>query len=196
MSFETAIIGALQNHFILASFLGSLILGNAFILFLAALAGRGEVSLLGLWILAFLAAAASDIAWHLLARKGIAHLPKKKWMQRMTFNPSLATYMASKFMYGTRIMFLIYTGIKKVPLTRFALYSSISAITWTTTLIALGWFAGRGSLYLSNLTHTVRVALTLTIILGGALYLFRRFLSNVRRHTKAAKVQKRKKSLS
>jgi len=65
---------------------------------------------------------------------------------KKTKNQALALFL-SKFIYGTRVLTVISLGVRKMKFSNFILFDLLALIPITTTILLLGWFAGKGADY-------------------------------------------------
>lgn len=155
------------NHFQenpqLLFFFAALIGGEELIVPLAFLVGTGLWDIPSLFIFSAIGTIVADVAWFLLGRHGIQktaffkrhsgkHEQVKKLIRKVAkheFNLLLLT----KFIYGARIFTIIHLSLEETHLYRFIALNSIVIVVWLTVIINIGWWAGRGSTWLTSLVE-------------------------------------------
>ena len=99
---------------------------------------------------AFLSTLISDWSCFFLGRfSGERLLQKNKWVQRqisnkkewVSRNPMLAIFVY-RYLYGIRMITLIYFGLSSIPLRFFLLFSFLSILLWTGIFSAMGYLFG------------------------------------------------------
>jgi len=73
------------------------------------------------------------------------------------------TLLYTKFLYGTRVLTLIYLGIKKVKWIKFLIYDFIVVCIWIIPVILVGWLGGSG--FRIVITVFKRAELTIMLII-------------------------------
>lgn len=149
------IILRLFEHFYTVSFLSGFF-GEEAVLFLTFLASqsmeRGEI----IFMLAPLGILCIDIIYFTIGRFGWAKKSKKKsilnkqaenpsWVSKLAEKSTFLTLAITKFVFGTRVAFMIYLGAKKkVSYRKIILYELIAIYIWAIVMIPLAWLAGQG----------------------------------------------------
>lgn len=155
MSLINLFINILGTHQILIIFLGSFFFGESIIISLALLSADGLISLPFLFIFGFLGTIISDSMWFYIGKYGA----KKNYLKqkikkhkklitsinKITGKKPFVILLFSKFMYGTRIFFMMYLAVRKLAYSTFLLFNTIGTTIWLTTLITVGWLAGQGT---------------------------------------------------
>ena len=158
------------------TFVGAAIWGEVVVISLAFLAAQGLYPLWIVFVFGLLGTIFADCLWFLLGRiklfnknKILRKIVKKykkieKKIERFGKNNDFAIIFVTKFLYGTRIITAIYVGLnKRLKFGRFLLYDSISTIIWLTSMIAIGWLAGKGVEWIVHLYKSLGLALTILI---------------------------------
>lgn len=148
------IIQLLTTYQLPAIFFGAFFFGEAVIINAAFLAGQGIWSLWYVFILSYLGTLVADTLWFLLG-KTLFKLSSKIQISEHRYKPFL-NYLESfighrtflllliiKFLYGTRVLTIIYLSVRRVSFWPFMLYNSISTFLWLVIMVGIGWLAGK-----------------------------------------------------
>ena len=142
-----------SNIFLLSFLLG--MVGEEFVLFLAILAGNGEMPLISVIIGGVLGMLFIGQIYFFIGRsKFISQLDKNGSISKMTnFLPQfikkfgekniILEIFITKFIYGTRAASIILLGTK-TPYRKFLISDIIATIGWAVIMIPLAWLSGRG----------------------------------------------------
>lgn len=159
-----------------AVFIGSFFFGEAAILTAIFLAQQHHWPLLLVLFVAFLGTFCADITWFFLGKHTLRRLRfwqrlKEKYspvIQRLrSQNPARQAYflLFFKFLYGTRIITILYVALHKMSFLRFALFDSIGTLLWLGTLTLLGSAAWSGASYLLQTFHLSEYAFVAAFLL-------------------------------
>lgn len=164
-------------------FVGSFFFGETVVVAAAILAAHGFWSLFDVFVWSFAGTVSSDVVWFLFGRRLFQMLPR--WspdrtrrrkllahLDRVTEKRPLLALVVTKFIYGTRILTILYLSIRKIRLRSFFVVDSISTIVWLTVLLSIAWAAGGGTAALIPRIHEVGAAL---LAIVGTLILFKLF---------------------
>lgn len=130
------------------------------ILPLAFLVGRGLWSVQELFFFSFIGTIMVDLFWFLLARLGKEWKFLNQFFQKdskikkfaQKFSKHEATLLLmTKFIYGTRVISVFYLSLDGLRTLRFLILNILVTIPWLTLIIAMGWLAGRGSVFFGNI---------------------------------------------
>lgn len=132
----------------LGIFGGIIIEGETVFLSAIAAAQLGYLNFRWIFLTIFLAAQVHDWSVFLISRKqGTALLERNpKWqtqssrLQNWMGNKMLLLLIFYRFLIGFRVLSLLFIGISKVNILRFALFSWISTLLWITIIGTLGYF--------------------------------------------------------
>ena len=152
----------IKSHILLLSFLFG-IAGEEFVLFLAILAGNGEMSLIPVIIGGILGTIFIDQIYFFIGRsKFIKQLDNKGSISKATkFLPQfikkfgekniILEIFITKFIYGTRAASIILLGTK-IHYRKFLISDIIAIVGWASLMIPLAWLSGRGIQIFLNIT--------------------------------------------
>lgn len=167
-----------QTYQVLAVLIGTFLLGETVVLAAAFLSGGGLFSPLVVFVAAFAGTMAADMTWFAVGRYYAARHQEKylalrakypsvfRFVDRLTrTTPLWQALMAIKFVYGTRILFILYVSVNRLAGPwRFLMLDLAAVALWLTPLVVLGYLLGKGLLTETALQQT-KWLITLSIIL-------------------------------
>ncbi len=175
---DSYIISLLTTYQHFAIFIGAFFFGEIVIVTAAFLAGQGVWSLGTVFVLALFGTVISDSIWFFFGqailrfiqrwKKGrkevetlkMAEVPLKK-------NTPFFVLLFIKFLYGTRILTIIYLSSRKLNFWLFLLFDTLGTTLWLIVMLAIGWGVSQGTYQWSPLlqqTEYVISILALTLI--------------------------------
>jgi len=181
--FLSIIIYELKAHFYFLSLIGSIISNNLFVIFLASLSGQGIFSLWKVWIIALIGILISDTIWFIIGKSATInkiarhrHFLYNYYSIKSILNKSeeknnFFVFLGSKFIYGAKILTLIYAGKRKMRIKDFIKYNFTSSAIWISLLVFLGFLAGKGFAKLLEGLNNLRYALIIFILIIISIYL-------------------------
>src|SRR3989338_1990807 len=133
-------------------FLCALFLGESVLIPAAFLTGQGIWSFTEVFILAYIGTLLSDAVWFAVGPKIFAYahefetikkrsdvfLPKIEHLGNRPFH----LLLVSKFVYGTRILTIIYLS-RRVKAATFTLYNMATTFLWLIVIMLIGYLAGK-----------------------------------------------------
>lgn len=165
----------LQAHAGICSFVGAAVWGNSVTVFLATAAGQGLAS--WWWITVFSAFGnfTRDIVIFLLGRtsfaaritqsKRIAHTYQKlHGLRRRYPGKDWLVFILVKYIYGARILAILYFGSIRYAWRRFLTFDLIGVILLTLLLTFCGWGMGKGIGLYVNIFKTLQSTATAAVI--------------------------------
>jgi membrane protein DedA with SNARE-associated domain len=180
------------NYPYLLTFLASVFLEES-IVFFAFLSGSGFIKFYIVLIFGILGALIGDIFWYALGRSHIIlfirdKCKSSKYISRQYRRTSKLVHslagekmflslLFSKFVFGSRILMMIYFGAKKAKFMKYLLYDLVSLIAWTLVLAPIGWLAGKGILLSFDSLSKLRYFIGIGIVFVIAFYLLSEFLA-------------------
>lgn len=167
---EIDIASYLMAYHLPAIFVGSFFFGETVILTASFLAAQGWWSPFVVFGLSLIGTLASDIIWFLLGNR-VVHSErwdkyKEKYvhivhfLERKTGQRPYRALLFIKFMYGTRILTIVYLSVRKVGFWKFLLYDILSTAILLAVLIPIGYLAGKGYENLVHVFHNVTYGIT------------------------------------
>lgn len=175
----------------LVPFIGVMVGGEGVVLVIAALsATTGVLSFNELVFWTFAGTVIADSGWFALGRYGGDYL--EKWppihrkltevagfVSRLTRRRHFVALLITKFLFGTRIIMLLYLSKEKMTFRTFLIYNSFVTIIWALAVVGLGWLAGRGVVWASDIFGDITFALGLLLIAVVVLYGLRLWLNEI-----------------
>ena len=157
MSFSLdTLLGLVTTHQILVVFVGMMFFGDTFLLAVSYLSGQGVLSPWTILWAGFLGTMFADLIWFYIGHLTNTTLSRffDKYRHRMEHVLGLMEKLVgkrpfvylilAKFLYGTRILIIIYVALRKMPVKTFILFDAVGTVLLHTVLIGMGWLAGRG----------------------------------------------------
>lgn len=155
-----------------AVFWGSVIFGDTVILSAGYLAGQGVWNFWNVFSAALLGTMVADTAWFYFGAKGLEwtrrwHVVKGKHdaliavIKKHTGSRPFLVLLVIKFLYGTRILTIIYLSMVKVRFLTFFFFDLVGTAVWLFAMVGVGWLAGKG---IANVLPAVK---GVEYVLGG-----------------------------
>lgn len=177
-----------SNYGVLILLLGGVFGGEEIIIGLVFLSLMG---LFPLWWIFIFVTAGEFIADFLIFMFGrlhtIEYFKKKDWFARMYDTTDMfiknasrdsifRTLLYSKFMYGTRIIALLYVGSKKESIRKFVVAEGAVLVVWMSVAVVVGWLAGTSANQFKETFKHVEVLVGVFFILLVAVTLGKKWL--------------------
>lgn len=171
----------MHSHLYLVSFLFG-VLSEEALLLLAIFAGQSRDSLLVVFIFGFLGIITHDLIFFFISKTNIIRKTGKKIKEENLFSfvskigekKKFIALIVSKFIYGTRVPMVLYTGQRK-KLYDFIVMDSSAVFIWCSIMIPLGWFAGRGFAEVMEIVKGVEKAIGIIILFIILIYVINHF---------------------
>lgn len=175
---DTSVIEFLSQYDASIIFLGSVFFGESVIIAASYVAAQGVWGIPLVFIYAFLGTILSDSLWFWIGKKLSKWLHTKPSFQKkyQRYTPFIEkiggkkpflVLLFIKFLYGTRIITIVYLSIRRIPFSKFLLFNSIGTAIWLCVIIAIGWGVEKGLAYLlpvfSKIEYTILVIVLLII---------------------------------
>lgn len=182
------IMGLFENYPILIAFLGGLFGGEEVIITLSFLSANGFIPIWILFVFALIGVFLSDIFVFFIGKlriiKNFKNIEKfsKVYMQvdsrisKLTRESVFLTLLYTKFLYGTRVLTLIYVGLKDIKLRKFMLYDFIVTFIWMCVIVSIGWFAGSSYNLIYKIFKNVQIALLTILIFVVLFFILRKWV--------------------
>lgn len=150
----STLISLLVTYQFPAIFLGSVIFGETIILAASFLAGQGIWSIYTVFWVTFLGTVSSDCLWFYfgrrLSRKSEEWQEKQgkykkllAFLERLTRGRAFLSLLFIKFLYGTRIITIMYLSIHRLRFRTFLLFNAIGTFLWLLVMVSIGWYASK-----------------------------------------------------
>lgn len=174
----------------LVCFMGALLGGEETVLLLAAFAARDLYPVWIVFVFCFLGVFVADAIWFYIGRlEVISKLKNTKYfkshsenardfLDRKVKSNHFTLLMSTKFLYGLRLITIMYLG-RRMKFRQFLWYNSIVAAIWTVAIVGLGWFAGQGIGWLWDTYKDIQMIIAIIIGIGIGFYILKIILGRV-----------------
>ena len=159
----------------LVCFLGAILGGEETLILLSIIAAHGYMSIWIILVFFYLGIIVSDMIWYYAGKSELFNwLVRRKLLSRAYFhwgklldkatkgNDFRALFL-TKFLYGFRLITIMYLSRERIRLRKFIEYSLIVDAIWVGAITTIGWFAGKGV----KLANTLSNNLVLTLFIAG-----------------------------
>jgi membrane protein DedA with SNARE-associated domain len=166
------------EHLPLAIFLGCLLAGESVVLAGAFLAARGAIAAPTVFLMALLASMVSDAVWFLFGTRIVAFAARwqrvrglyDRFMAVLTKEQTAVAaperfLLVYKFIYGVRIVTILYTALRRLPLWRFLLLNGVGTAAYLAVLVSAGVALTRRAQSVAPAVHALRYALAAPVVL-------------------------------
>lgn len=140
---------------LLAVYLGAAVEGDAVLVLAGVVAHLGLLDLPLAMAVATAGCVSGDLVWYGLGRirsesirSTRAYRAVGPTVERLAARVGPWQIASSRILYGTRIVTMLYWGIHRLSLVRFALIDLLTCATWAVSLGGLGYFASKGAMTL------------------------------------------------
>jgi membrane protein DedA with SNARE-associated domain len=174
----------------LVVFFGTALGGEIFLVAFAFLSAQGLISLYTLVPLSFLGTTFADTSWFLLSRtKIVSRLFEHRYatpavtmitttISRISKGSHFLALVFAKFLYGTRIITIIYVSKTHLSLKKFLHYNTYAVLFWVAAVIPIGYASGLGYTYISHFFQNLYASITFAVLVLIFIILFQRWLKN------------------
>lgn len=159
-----------------AIFLGAFFFGETVIITAAFLAAHGVWSISLVFWLALIGTVVSDSLWFFLGR--YFFVKTNRWqnerekydhflvkLERLFGRKPFLILLFIKFLYGTRILTIVYLSLRRMPFWLFLLFNTLGTVIWLLVVLAIGWFAGLGIANILPVFHRVEYAVSILLLI-------------------------------
>ncbi len=191
MALITQLLSFFGNHTFIVSFFGAIIGGEETLILLSILASH-EVLDIGYVLIFFYAGIlVSDSIWYFLGKSKLIYwlMNKKiisktflywdKLLNKATEKSDFQVLFFTKFLYGTRILTLMYLSNVRLKFKSFILYNIIANFVWVSTILLIGWSAGKGISLAADISNNLILYLFLIGIILMTFTILIRILSKL-----------------
>lgn len=181
--------GYLSQYPILASLLIGIFTGEETILILAFLSSQGVLPLWIVLVFVPIGTFITDVLFFFLGKtKTINKLHKWRYFSnkykktdelvgRLTRENHLLILFYTKFIYGTRIISILFLGLKGTSYYRFLKYNFIITFIWALIVIPLGYFTGKGYTFIINIFRSVELGILFVLVIVILFFLVKKWIS-------------------
>ncbi|MEX0931159.1 MAG: VTT domain-containing protein [Candidatus Paceibacterota bacterium] len=160
---------------------GSFLGGQETILVIAALSVTNVLSFSTVLIFSYIGTLLSEIIWFQIGKHCMGWFEKKEKIQKGLARVDelykekfgqkpFAVLLIAKFLYGTRIVTLLYFGRSGIPFSLFLKYNGLATFVWVLPIAAAGYFVGLGAKNVTNTLDVITYGLIVVTVLFGAVY--------------------------
>lgn len=171
---QEIITGFLIQYQFPALFAGSFLFGETVILTASFLAAEGWLSLSTIFFVTLFGTVFSDCIWFVFGnwimkreafRKHEAKYEKlvTKLDKKIGNRPYLSLLLI-KFLYGTRILTIIYLSFRKIKFWQFVVFDFLGTSFWLVIIMSLGYMAGKGYGRVIETFHHIGYGLTALLV--------------------------------
>jgi len=157
-----------------ALFAGAVFFGETVILTASFLAAQGWWSVWNVFLITLLGTVISDCVWFLLGNwimhKESFQKHKPKYEKLVTKldkkigNRPYLSLLVIKFLYGTRILTIIYLSFRKIKFWQFVVFDFLGTSFWLAVVMTIGWLAGKGYTRVIEIFHNIGYGLSALIV--------------------------------
>jgi len=156
-NFEELLLHFLTIYKIPTVFIGSFLFGETIIISASVIAFRLDWPIFSVFAAAFFGTVISDMIWYTLGKK-ILHFSKmrgtslyEKYQHRfdalaklIPFEKPFFVLLYIKFLYGTRILTLLYLSMHRMKMTKFIVFETIGTVIWLGSLMLIAFLSASG----------------------------------------------------
>ena len=148
-----------------ALFAGAFFFGETVILTASFLSAQGWWNLWSIFVVTLLGTVLSDGVWFLLGnwilhRKNFQKHEAKyeklvNKLDKKIGNRPYLSLLVIKFLYGTRILTIIYLSFRKIKFWQFIIFDFLGTSFWLVVIMVIGWLAGKGYSHVIQVFHNI-----------------------------------------
>ncbi len=161
----------------LAALVGAFLLGEIAILVAFILAAQGLIPADTVFIFSVIGMLLADFFWyffgvgtlHFLHQWNLyerASAPILNLLHRIVGKNLFLSLIFIKFLYGARLIVMVYLAVIKTPLRVFLVFDAIGVVIFVSVLFVIGWLAGQGIYNLLPAYH-VLTGVVASVVVGG-----------------------------
>jgi membrane protein DedA with SNARE-associated domain len=177
MGIEQTLLDLVTHYGQWSIFFGSFFFGESVIISGGFLSATGIWPLQNVYILALVGTVASDTIWflfgqtiltrtHRLQESSERYKRVVEKIERITGNKPFLILLFIKFLYGTRILTILYLANRKMRLATFLLFDTIGTLIWLVVMLGIGWLAGRGIVNILPQVEQLQYAFTILVVVA------------------------------
>ncbi len=173
------------------SYFGTFFGGEEVILFLAGLSAYGYINFWALFFFCLIGTMSSDCLVFFLARTRIVN-KIRTWknaaggyekfvhvMGKTIKNNTFLSLLITKFLYGTRIITIVYFSRERLAFRKFFAYNIVVVGVWLSLILPIGWLGGKGLGLFAAIFKDIQLGIFLILIAAIIVYITRRWISNL-----------------
>ncbi len=187
MRIENFIISFIESYAPLVCVIGAFFGGDGIIIFLSSLSGQGLISLWTIIFFCSLGTISSDVMWFFIGRTRLtgkiisskqlnSGYSKIERILKKFGTSDFLLLLIVKFIYGIRIIAIVYFSRERKNFLRFLNYNSIAVLVITLFVTSLGWMAGKGISSYVNIYENFMTAIKIIVIFLVIFFLLKSFI--------------------
>jgi len=180
-------------------------MGDASLIFFTAFAVNYNLSLWIVFWAAFIGNMIGDSGWFGIGRLISPHIERYKKIHKgyekiaeviefIFKKKHFIALTAVKFLYGTRVITIIYMAKEKLKFRKFAVYNIFATLLWIFGVGLVGYFVGLGYVWVKQIFQGVGILLTIIVIFFIAFYFLQREINVKLEHIRIKMLKKIKKA--
>lgn len=177
--------------------------GDASLIFFVAFSVNYNVSLWLIFFAAYIGTMIGDSLWFSLGRYLEPKIEKNEKLKKAYVKIAelieiifgkrhLLALTAVKYLYGTRVITIIYLAKERIGYKKFAYYDFISTFFWIIGVGFIGWLVGVGFMAIKTFKN-IQLAITVLVIFFLLLNLLQRWVNEKIEHIKRKRIKERKR---
>lgn len=187
MHIENLIVAFIESYAPLVCMIGAFFGGDAIIIFLSSLSGQGLISFWTIIFFCSLGTISSDVMWFFIGRTRLtgkiisikqlnSGYSKIERILKKFGTSDFLLLLIVKFIYGIRIIAIIYFSRERKNFFRFVNYNSIAVLVITLFVASLGWMAGKGISSYVNIYENFMTAIKIIVIFLVIFFILKSFI--------------------
>ncbi len=189
MSLLTIILSFLSVYGPLISVLGGIFGGEETLILFSIFAAHNVISIWVVAIFFYIGILISDTIWFFVGKTELFNRIVSgksaskiygywdKLLDKATKGNDFQALLITKFLYGFRLITIMYLSRERLDLKNFILYSIIVDAIWISVITTIGWLTGKGIAAAANISNNLELVLILIGLSLLAFFLIMRFLS-------------------
>lgn len=187
MPMERFIVSFITSSVPLVCLVGAFFGGDGIIIFLSTLSGQGLINFWTIILFCSLGTISSDLMWFFIGRTRLAEkvISNKRFnrgyskIERLLDKYGRSDFLLLlivKFIYGIRIITIVYFSRERRNFYRFLNYNSIAVVVITVFITSLGWMAGKGIRSYVNIYENFRTVIKSIVIVLVIFFILKTFI--------------------
>jgi membrane protein DedA with SNARE-associated domain len=175
---ENTLIALVASYGQWSVLIGSFFFGESVIISSGFLSATGLWPIQNVYILALIGTIVSDSVWFLCGHLLLSKTQRLQQsserytriitkIERVTGDKPFLILLFIKFLYGTRILTIVYLAHRKMRFATFVLFDFLGTIFWLGIMLGIGWLAGRE--IVNVLPHVRQFEYAFTILVAAAI---------------------------
>lgn len=156
-------------------FFGAFFFGETVIISSALVVFAQGLSIPIAFTIAFVGTMLSDTVWFLLGTSVVRKRLERNgtWQKNQHFIARLNTVfgrfpflilLVIKFLYGTRILTIVYLSVRKLPLWQFIVFNALGTLVWLSVLFGLSYAAVHTAISIDGTLSTIQIVVMSAIV--------------------------------